>query len=101
MPRFSIQLQNVDRSHCRYIGPTEADEMIRNGSAKRVYAKGNRVKLRLEPKIVASESPESPACFTLSDMHACVGLRGDAARYAARVKLTYFQPTVRVCYAAR
>ena len=98
MPRFSIQLQNTDRSHCRYIGQREAEEMERTGRARRVYSKGNRLKLRLEHQVAPSESPDSPACFTLSEMHAFVGMQNDAAQHAARIKLRYFQPTFRVSY---
>lgn len=115
MRRPSIALQNVDGSHCRYLGPGEAEELERKGDIRRLAAKpmskkkrrrlavdfSRRIVYRLipHPEPVRSFKEASPPSITRSDMLANVGITpglGEADRNAmrrARIKIAEFALT--------
>ena len=92
MRRPTIVLQNVDRSHCRYLTESEAAQMKTSGIVTLVVAKHGKQTLRLKPQIKPSESKASQTCLSLSDMLANAGIGSPAAVCFARVKVKAFHP---------
>ena len=92
MRRPTIILQNVDRSHCRYLTESEAAQMKTSGVVITVVAKHGKQTLRLKPHVKPSESKESATCITLADMLANAGMGSPSAIFRARVKVKAFHP---------
>lgn len=92
MRRPTIVLQNVDRSHCRYLTESEAASLRTKGRVIVVVAKHGRQTLRLKPDVKPSESNPTAPSITLADMLANTGLNGETALYIARIKVKAFHP---------
>jgi hypothetical protein len=72
----TIQLQNEDGSHCRWITPGEAERMQQRGQIRRITARKSPVqKFRMFPRVLASDSPNSMPVPTQSDLRVLVGLQ--------------------------
>ena len=71
-----VQLQNQDGSHCRNITQGEADRLVQTGEIKRITARRNpKRQYRKQTLPEPSESHDSPASITMSDMRCLAGLQ--------------------------
>jgi hypothetical protein len=74
---YSIQLQNPDRTHCRYIGTSELADMENRGEVE-TFTKGKKGNIiaRLKPKVESLRSMHeaSQTCISYADVLANVGL---------------------------
>lgn len=76
MYKVNVSLQNPDGSHRQYITVAEAQRRERNGEIYRVSKpKASKMTYRMHVFASPSNSSESPACLTRSDMDALAGLR--------------------------
>ena len=92
MKRPGIRLRNTDNSHCRFITPHEAKRLVDSGEARRLYTrKGRPQEFKLLPPIPPSESDETTAAVTASDMRAYAGLEGEFARYLVEKKVEAYR----------
>lgn len=107
--RQTIQLQNADRSHSRYIGPLELESLLNSGRVH-VFYKGSKKKQRLiarylpQPEPLRSMDEASAPSITYADILANVGLTADphSTRQLTRgrqkrvqEKIAAFAPTYR------
>jgi hypothetical protein len=71
-----IQLQNGDSSHSRWITPGEAKRLEASGEIFRVMPRKSPVtRYRMKQMPEPSDSRNSPACVTQSDLRVLVGLQ--------------------------
>jgi hypothetical protein len=74
---YSIQLQNPDRSHCRFIGTSELADMEKRGEVH-TFTKGKKGNIiaRLKPSVESLRSvlEASQSSISYADMLANVGL---------------------------
>jgi hypothetical protein len=72
----TVQLQNEDGSHCRWITAGESERMEALGQIRRVTGrKAPSPKYRMNPRIDPSESPNSMPVLTESDLRVLVGIQ--------------------------
>jgi hypothetical protein len=90
----TIQLQNEDSSHSRWITPGEAVRLEASGEIFRVTPRKSPVtRYRMKEMPKPSDSHNSPACLTQSDLRVLVGLQKANRHNRARLALVKKQDT--------